>query len=278
MSSPNLDPATVSGFGREWSWFNHTGFSLSESRGIFARYFAIVPWEKIDLPNAEIADFGCGTGRWAAHLALQVAKLHAVDASHEALAVARENLKDHGNVRFHAASLEQAGIADSSLDFAFSLGVLHHLPDTPRAIADIARKLKPGAPFLVYLYYAFDNRPTWYRCLWKMTDFVRRVLSRSPFAFRWLASQMIAVAVYWPLAKTAAVLENLRLLPEAFPLAFYRGKSFYVMRTDALDRFGTRLEQRFTKRQIEIMLRDAGFRDIVFSNHAPYWCAVGIRS
>jgi hypothetical protein len=62
-----------------------------------------------------------------------------------------------------------------------------------------------------------------------------------------------------------------------FPLAYYRDRSFYVMRNDALDRFGTKLEQRFTRAEIERMLRDAGLERIRFSEAAPYWCAVGFR-
>ena len=49
------------------------------------------------------------------------------------------------------------------------------------------------------------------------------------------------------------------------------------MRTDARDRFGTPLEQRFTRYQIEAMMRDAGLIDIRFSEAAPYWCAVGLK-
>jgi hypothetical protein len=49
------------------------------------------------------------------------------------------------------------------------------------------------------------------------------------------------------------------------------------MRTDALDRFGTRLEQRYTRRQIEDMMRQAGLERIRFSEHEPYWCAVGYK-
>jgi hypothetical protein len=56
------------------------------------------------------------------------------------------------------------------------------------------------------------------------------------------------------------------------PLFWYRNKSFYSLRTDALDRFGTRLEHRFTRKQIEEMLKNAGFRNIVFSDRAPFWC------
>ena len=65
---------------------------------------------------------------------------------------------------------------------------------------------------------------------------------------------------------------------EAFPLSFYRKASFYTMRTDALDRFGTRLEQRFTAREIEALMREAGLERIRFSDQAPFWCGVGFRS
>ena len=49
------------------------------------------------------------------------------------------------------------------------------------------------------------------------------------------------------------------------------------MRTDALDRFGTRLEQRFTKKEIHLMMTESGLRDIKFSNEVPFWTAVGFK-
>jgi hypothetical protein len=60
-------------------------------------------------------------------------------------------------------------------------------------------------------------------------------------------------------------------------LCLARQQSFYVMRTDALDRFGTQLEQRFTKKQIETMMLQAGLERVVFSDAVPYWCAVGYK-
>ncbi|MFZ2077223.1 MAG: SAM-dependent methyltransferase, partial [Xanthobacteraceae bacterium] len=64
----------------------------------------------------------------------------------------------------------------------------------------------------------------------------------------------------------------------ALPLSYYADKSFYVMRTDAYDRFCTRLEKRFRRNEIERMLAGAGFKDIIFSSQEPFWCAVGIKS
>ena len=48
------------------------------------------------------------------------------------------------------------------------------------------------------------------------------------------------------------------------------------MRTDALDRFGTKLEHRFTRTQIQKMMENAGLEQIVFSGNEPFWCAVGV--
>jgi hypothetical protein len=137
--------------------------------------------------------------------------------------------------------------------------------------------LRPGAPFLVYLYYAFDNRPGWYRGLWRATDLIRRVISRSPVAVKAAVTTTIAAAVYLPLARAARLLDRAGVDVERLPLAFYRDRSFYTMRTDAFDRFATRLEQRFTAEQITAMMRAAGLTGVVVSPGAPYWCAVGRR-
>jgi exonuclease III len=77
------------------------------------------------------------------------------------------------------------------------------------------------------------------------------------------------------LARGAAFVEKLGADPSQLPLSAYRSKSFYTMRTDALDRFGTRLEQRFSREQIAQMMQRAGLGEIRFSDHEPYWVAVG---
>ena len=63
----------------------------------------------------------------------------------------------------------------------------------------------------------------------------------------------------------------------AIPLGIYRDRNFYVMRTDAYDRFCTSLEKRFTRAQVGQMLTEAGFEAIRFSEAAPFWCAVGLK-
>jgi SAM-dependent methyltransferase len=274
----NLDRETVEGFGREWATFRQgEDLTPAERAKIFDGYFGIFPWAK--LPQAAVGiDVGCGSGRWAMLVAPRVQHLHLLDASPLALETAKQNLSGVPNVSFHLAGVDSIPLPDNSLDFAYSLGVLHHVPDTAGGIRDVARKLKPGATLLIYLYYAFDNRPAWYRALWRVSAGVRLVVSRLPYVLRLGVSQSIAVVVYWPLARMARALEAAGGLPKAWPLAYYRDKSFYVLRTDAFDRFCTRLEQRFTKAQIEAMLKSAGFGDIRFSESEPYWCAVATKT
>lgn len=273
----NLDAQTVRGFGDEWSGFTQDQLGADVREQIFFDYFWMLDWAVLP-PDAVAADIGCGSGRWAQVVAPRVGHLVLIDASPEAIQVAKANLRGVTNVSFLNASVGALPVDDASLDFAHSLGVLHHVPDTAAAITAVAAKLKKGAPFLVYLYYAFDNRGLAYRALWRISDGIRWFVSRLPHGLRYLISQSIAAFVYWPLARTALLLERLHVLPSAWPLAYYRDKPFYVLRTDALDRFGTRLEQRFTRDEIRTMLADAGFVDIRFSNRAPYWCAIGIKS
>lgn len=274
----NIDPDVVTGFGHEWSTFRQgdDAFSPADREAIFQSYFDIFPWNKLP-PGAIGIDVGCGSGRWSVIVAPKVGHLHLLDASADALAIARQNLAVATNVSFHLASVDDIPLDDNSLDFAFSLGVLHHVPDTVAGIRAIARKLKVGAPFLIYLYYLMDNRPWWYRAIWRFSNVFRVIISRLPPTMRLLISQIIAVAVYWPLARFAALVERGGFSPAAIPLESYRHRAFYVMRTDAYDRFCTRLEQRFTRREIEAMLTGTGFDEIRFSDKAPYWCAVGIK-
>jgi len=272
---PNTDERVVRGFGDEWSWFDQTGMPPDELERIFNSYFALFPWDALPR-NAEGFDLGCGSGRWAKLVAPRVGRLHCVDPS-AALDIARRNLAAFDNCEFHRAGVDAIPVDDDSMDFGYSLGVLHHVPDTQAGINACVRKLKVGAPFLVYLYYNFDNRPGWFRFVWRLSDYVRRAICRSPRPVRYTSSQLIALFVYFALARLARVLESAGVDVRNAPLTAYRDRSFYAMRTDALDRFGTRLERRFSRRQIQTMMESAGLERVQCSVGEPFWCAIGYR-
>jgi SAM-dependent methyltransferase len=271
----NLDPATVRSFGDEWSRFDQTAVEDTEAAVMFNEYFAVFPWTEIPA-DASGFDMGCGSGRWARLMAPRVGHLHCIDPSN-ALDVAKRVLSNRNNVSFHQASVDDSPLPGNSQDFGYSLGVLHHVPDTAAALAACVGMLKPDAPFLVYLYYAFDNRPLLFRIAWRLSDGLRRVVHRLPAWLKHLTTDLLALVVYFPLARLSLLAERCGCNVDNLPLSYYRNHSFYTMRTDSRDRFGTPLEQRFKREEISQMMEDAGLRDIRFSDHAPFWCAVGIK-
>lgn len=271
-----MDVATVNSFGDEWARFDQTALSDEDARRIFSDYFAVFPWEKLPA-DATGFDMGCGSGRWAKLMAPRVGHLHCIDPS-LALEVARAAMAGTTNVTFHRASVDDEPLPAGSQDFGYSLGVLHHVPDTAGAIRSCVAMLKPGAPFQVYLYYAFDNRSGVFRLVWRFSDLLRRVVCRLPAGPKHVITDVLAAIVYLPLARFAWIAEKMGFSVAAIPLSYYRHHSFYTMRTDSRDRFGTPLEQRFTRGEITSMLESAGLRDVCFSDSAPFWCAVGVKA
>tara|TARA_Y100001970_G_scaffold86868_2_gene109614 strand:- start:3111 stop:3938 length:828 start_codon:yes stop_codon:yes gene_type:complete len=272
----NIDQTTVKSFGDEWDRFDQSSLSEEEAEYVFNKYFSIFPWHI--LPENPIGfDLGCGSGRWAKLIAPKVAHLHCIDPS-SALNIAKKNLSELTNVSFLQESVDSFSIEKESQDFGYSLGVLHHVPDTSLAIKSCTSKLKSGAPFLVYLYYDFDNRSPFFKFIWRVSDLFRRMISIMPPRLKHVFTDAIAFFVYLPLSRISKVLEKSGVRVDSIPLSFYRHNSFYTMRTDSRDRFGTPLEQRFTRKEIEKMMESAGLKDITFSEETPFWCAVGIKT
>jgi len=271
----NLDDDTVDSFGDEWSRFDQAELGNEEACRIFDEYFAVFPWDSLP-EHATGFDMGCGTGRWARLMAPRVGHLHCIDPS-RALDVAKRMLAENANVSFLQGAVGDGVLPANSQDFGYSLGVLHHIPDTLEGIRACVALLKPGAPLLVYLYYAFDNRTTLFKLAWRCSDLLRRGVNRLPSGLKNLVTDVLAATLYFPLARLCGLVERSGFNVSNIPLSYYRNHSFYTMRTDARDRFGTPLEQRFTREEIRRMMLSAGLRDICFSERAPYWCAVGIK-
>ena len=207
----------------------------------------------------------------------RVGRLHCVDASEAALDVARQVLADQPNVEFHLEDISNMSLADDSCDFGYSLGVLHHVPDTELATRSCVAKLKPGAPFLVYLYYDLEGAGLLRIGLLKMVTVTRRLIARMPHRLKAVVTSAVALVVYLPLARIALFLERTGHDPSMVPLFQYRNRSFYAMRNDALDRFGTRLEKRFSRDEVRCLLEQAGLERVTFSKGPPWWVAVGWR-
>ena len=265
----------IKSFGKEWNRFDQSALDSKELNKIFKDYFKIFPWKSIK-KNAVGFDMGCGSGRWAKVIALRVGKLNCIEPS-SAINIAKKNLKEISNVKYIKSTIDKVKIKSKSQDFGYCLGVLHHIENTQENLNKCTSLLKKDAPFLVYLYYNFENRNFIYFLTWKLSDILRKILSNLPEVFKIFFSDLFAAILYFPLAKISFFLDKLNVKVKNIPLSYYKNLSFYTMRTDSRDRFGTYVEKRYSKKQIRLMLKKAGLYKIKFSKNAPFWCVVGLK-
>jgi ubiquinone/menaquinone biosynthesis C-methylase UbiE/DNA-binding transcriptional ArsR family regulator len=100
-------------------------------------------------PTLVVGDLGCGTGQLSRTVAPYVHKVVAVDASTDMLDAARQRLGDTTNVDIRQGDLESLPIENGELHVAMLSLVLHYSPDPARALAEVARVLRPGGRVLV---------------------------------------------------------------------------------------------------------------------------------
>ena len=270
----NLDQEVIDSFGREWSVFDYAEAATSDALDEeFAAYCAPIELQTFDIAKSVVADFGAGSGRWTTRLLPHFALIYALEPSVGAINVLHRKFDNEPRIVILHETIGANSIPNNSLDLGMCLGVLHHIPDTGLAIKDIATKIKSGGIFHCYLYYKLSDKPLFYRGLFFIATPLRWLVSRLPYGSRRFIAQIIAVLVYFPLARTAKLLSDRGKNVSNFPLHHYANMPFVMLQNDALDRFGTRLEQRFSKNEITGMLGSAGFdlSTLKFSDVEPFW-------
>ena len=270
----NLDQQVIDSFGHEWAAFDYTESETDDALDSqFLAYCTPIDLTQFNSKSSVAADFGAGSGRWASRLLPHFSLVYALEPSDGANRVLKSKFPKESRMKILQETVGANSIPAGSLDFAMSLGVLHHIPDTGLAIKDVASKIKGGGVFLCYLYYKLENKPLYYRGLFWTSNSLRWVISRLPYTMRGFIARIIAALVYFPLARSAKLIESMGKSISNFPLHHYAKLPFVMLQNDALDRFGTRLEQRFSKKEITEMLEEAGFdlSTLKFSDEEPFW-------
>lgn len=249
-------------FGEEWRTFSSI---LPEHQEEFDQYFDLV--DIGSFANARVCDLGCGIGRWSYFLTGKCREIVAIDFS-EAIFVARRNLSHNENTLFFMCDLQRLPFSADFCDFLFCIGVLHHLPSH---CLDEVRTLGKFAPrLLIYLYYALDNRPWYFRLLFLMANSLRRTVSGvRNRRFRSAFTLIFTIFGYYPFIFLGDLLKPFKL-SKLVPLwEFYHHKGFERVRQDVYDRFFTSIEQRVSRHQI-MGLTDT-FSRVSVSDQIPLW-------
>lgn len=104
----------------------------------------------------KVLDVGCGNGYLLSRYALEGADVYGIDITETGIDLCQKRfsyltLPYAG--KFNVASAESIPFPDNTFDCITSTGVLHHTPNTPKAVSEIFRVLKPGGRFITMFYY-----------------------------------------------------------------------------------------------------------------------------
>lgn len=270
----NFDKHVISDFGLEWKVFSYENQNDDKFLDLqFAAYTKLINFLDFSKQESSVADFGAGSGRWTSRLLPYFGKVFAVEPSVNAMKVLNNKFAHEPKVELLFETIGDCSIKNESLDLAISLGVIHHLPDPSLALRKIGEKLKPGAVLLCYLYYDLENKKFSYKFIFKLSNLGRKLIAMLPFPMKFILTQFITLLIYFPLARFSGFLMRRGIDCSDIPLHQYANLSFKMMANDSLDRFGTRLEHRFSKANIIELLNPDIFDlgSLKFSQSEPYW-------
>lgn len=203
--------------------------------------------------NKKVLEVGCGIGTDLSQFAKHGAIVTGTDLTSSAVELAKKRFKFFGlKGDFRVADTEALPFKDGEFDLVYAFGVLHHTPDTEKAIAEIFRVLKPGGKIFAMLYY--KNLFTYY---------VKLLL------FRWILSGKF---LFLPFEKIRNELEYkgcplTRLFSKREARILFRKfrqvkmQSFYIHK-DNVPLIGWLLPQRFC----DLVARRFGFHLIIEAN------------
>ncbi len=133
-------------FGRQWNRFEVA--HDDEDRATFQAKTGVPVAE---LKGLSVLDAGCGGGRYSRVAGDAGAKVWGADHSH-AVDKAAALCGDLPEVRFVQADLKRLPFPENSFDFVFSIGVMHHDVDTRAVFDAVAKLVRPGGRYSVWLY------------------------------------------------------------------------------------------------------------------------------
>lgn len=231
-------------FGYQWNRFSRaqldSATGTTRSRDTFVEKTG---WALGDLRGARVFDAGCGMGRFAEVCADAGAEVHAVDLSTAVDAAAR-NLGHRANIHLYQADIMRLPFAPDTFDFVYSIGVLHHTPDTRAAFLRLPSLLRPGGRIAIWVYAS--------RLRWLGTSpLLRTVTPRLPKP--WLL-RLSRVAV--PLYHVHRMPLLGRLTRGALPISLDPDPEWRWL--DTFDWYSPRYQWKHGAAEVEAWFREAG--------------------
>ncbi|MFQ5867210.1 MAG: methyltransferase domain-containing protein [bacterium] len=242
----------VKSFSFEWTIHKTTQLDSatgrSESKDTFVEKTGI---ELEKLRDKIVLDAGCGMGRFMEVVQPYAKEAVGIDLSF-AVNSAYENLKKFDNLHIIQADVLNLPLKKNSFDYIYSIGVLHHTPDTKKAFMNLAGLLKSGGEIAIWVY---SNEKS-YTCIKnKFTDFYRLFTVHIPKKLLWYLSHLAIPFYYFKKIPKVGTLIDL-----TFPMSNHCDWKWRVL--DTFDWYSPKYQHKHTYREVIHWFKEAGLKDI----------------
>jgi SAM-dependent methyltransferase len=215
---------------------------------------SVKPITRDFFPGKVGLDGGCGFGRSLYYAASYGAEMIGLDLS-EAIEAARENTASFDRVHLVQGDIFHPPVKRHSLDFVYSIGVLHHLPDPKSGFLRLTQLLKPGAPMFIWVYLRGRGR--------QIAGFtaMRAITTRMPLRLLNVVSFGLAAAQTLVWLAPYRALKRFRVtagLADRIPFTLYARYPFRVLHTDWFDGLSVPLQNYYRRDDIAEWYRQAG--------------------
>jgi len=243
----------VKSFSFEWTIHKKTQLDSAtgktESKDTFVEKTGI---ELEKLRDKIVLDAGCGMGRFMEVVQPYAKEVIGIDLSF-AVDSAYENLKKFDNVHIIQADVFNLPLKNNTFDYIYSIGVLHHTPDTKKAFMNLPCLLKSGGEIAIWVY----SDETSYTQI--ITDFYRLFTVHLPKKLLWYLSHLAIPFYYFKKIPKVGALINL-----VFPMSSHSDWKWRVL--DTFDWYSPKYQHKHSYREIINWFKEAGLKDVELLN------------
>jgi SAM-dependent methyltransferase len=219
-----------------------------------------------DIKGCRVAEIGSGVGR-IANMMIESGARHviAIEPS-QAFEVLCRNISEPEKVTCLKITGNQLP-ADVNLDYIFSIGVLHHIPDPAPVVEAVFKALRPGGHFLVWLYGKEGNA--------LYLAFIRPVRVLTKRLPHFILSFLVEV-MYWPLLLYIKFCHMLPLPLRGYMLSVLEKMSPEKRRLIIYDQLNPSYAKYYTRQEAERLLIDGKFENVrIHHRHGYSWTVIG---
>lgn len=238
----------ASSFGYEWNRFQNVQLdSRNGTHQSEQALYATTGWDTDDYRGRLVLDAGVGAGRFAEIVAAKGGEVVGVDVTN-AVDAAYRNIGRNDRVHLVQADIFSMPFAENTFDLAYSIGVLHHTPNPNAAFAHVARTVKPGGGFAVYLYHRYGFG-------YHVSDFIRKLTTKLPVSVM-LSLSALAIPMY-PLYRIPILGKLFHLM---LPMSMHPDRRWRWL--DTFDWYTPHYQWKLLYPEVSRWFRSNGFFDI----------------